>query len=447
MPMELVRQLPYDHPYRWDGSTFGGPKLWRPNQLALSLWLDAEDSASITLNGSTVSQWSDKSGNGRHATQGTAASQPTYATRQNLLQYSEALDNAFWTKRGTCAITANDTTAPDGTLTADKITGLNTLTNDLFNSNYLSFIMGSGGASYTPSFYIKRISTTGTFTIGNSVNDNTLGRWLIDLSQLPDAWVRITATTPGVTVQVPFVFDASGYGGVLFRGVTGGALSMHVWGVQINTGTVIGDYQKTEGVAVSVIGGKPSINWSGANNIFLDTSNWSLAPDRKYSSFAVASSPTWGGGNRFGRIWVSRSGYQQGYLGQGDPAGSALAIGGSMATTCVVTGVSGANVLSTSFGTAGLSANVIDIAVNAGTPTTLAGNTGALGTLGVRIGADLTVNNGGNPWDGQIGEVIIISGDLTSADRQRMEGYLAWKWALESKLPSGHPYKSLPPTA
>lgn len=82
MPMELVTQLPYSHPYRWDGTLFGGPKLWRPNALAgsLALWLDAEDSSTITLNGSTVSQWSDKSGNGRNAVRAAATNQPTYTT-------------------------------------------------------------------------------------------------------------------------------------------------------------------------------------------------------------------------------------------------------------------------------------------------------------------------------------------------------------------------------
>lgn len=53
---------------------------WTPSELgsALALWLDAADSSTITLNGSTVAQWQDKSGNGRHAVQGTAANQPTY---------------------------------------------------------------------------------------------------------------------------------------------------------------------------------------------------------------------------------------------------------------------------------------------------------------------------------------------------------------------------------
>jgi len=82
MVLEFVRKLPYDHPYRWDGTLFGGPKLWRPDELggSLALWLDAEDTSTITLNGSNVSQWDDKSGNNRHVTQATASNQPTYTT-------------------------------------------------------------------------------------------------------------------------------------------------------------------------------------------------------------------------------------------------------------------------------------------------------------------------------------------------------------------------------
>lgn len=80
MSIELVRRLPYNHPYRWDGSLFGGSVLWRPDALGapLALWLDAEDTASITLNGSTVSQWNDKSGRNNHVSNATAVTQPAY---------------------------------------------------------------------------------------------------------------------------------------------------------------------------------------------------------------------------------------------------------------------------------------------------------------------------------------------------------------------------------
>lgn len=62
------------------GNRRRGDAAWTPAALgsALALWLDADDAATITLNGSTVSQWNDKSGNNRNAVQAAAAAQPAY---------------------------------------------------------------------------------------------------------------------------------------------------------------------------------------------------------------------------------------------------------------------------------------------------------------------------------------------------------------------------------
>lgn len=49
---------------------------WTPAETTTALWLDAADATTITLNGSTVSEWRDKSGNARHAAQATAGKQP-----------------------------------------------------------------------------------------------------------------------------------------------------------------------------------------------------------------------------------------------------------------------------------------------------------------------------------------------------------------------------------
>ena len=53
---------------------------WTPSELgsALALWLDAADVSTITTASNAVSQWNDKSGNGRNASQLTAQNQPTY---------------------------------------------------------------------------------------------------------------------------------------------------------------------------------------------------------------------------------------------------------------------------------------------------------------------------------------------------------------------------------
>lgn len=47
---------------------------------------------------------------------------------------------------------------------------------------------------------------------------------------------------------------------------------------------------------------------------------------------------------------------------------------------------------------------------------------------------------------GDIAEVLAYTAALSDVDRQKVEGYLAHKYALTSQLPSGHPYKSVPPT-
>jgi len=49
-----------------------------------------------------------------------------------------------------------------------------------------------------------------------------------------------------------------------------------------------------------------------------------------------------------------------------------------------------------------------------------------------------------NGPDGAFGEFVIIE-DCSVACRQRMEGYLAWKYSLQAKLPINHPYKLAPP--
>lgn len=61
-------------------STRGGD-AWTPAQLpGVTLWLDADDATTVTLNGSNVSQWRDKSGNDWHMDQAVASDQPAYVT-------------------------------------------------------------------------------------------------------------------------------------------------------------------------------------------------------------------------------------------------------------------------------------------------------------------------------------------------------------------------------
>lgn len=60
------------------GSIIAPPPPWTPAATSTALWLDAADASTFTFSsGSSVSQWSDKSGLGRNFSQGTVSSQPT----------------------------------------------------------------------------------------------------------------------------------------------------------------------------------------------------------------------------------------------------------------------------------------------------------------------------------------------------------------------------------
>ena len=65
---------------------------WTPSQITTDLWFDAADASTITLNGSTVSQWNDKSGNSRNISQATTANQPTYSSVNSEIVFDGSND-------------------------------------------------------------------------------------------------------------------------------------------------------------------------------------------------------------------------------------------------------------------------------------------------------------------------------------------------------------------
>lgn len=48
-------------------------------------------------------------------------------------------------------------------------------------------------------------------------------------------------------------------------------------------------------------------------------------------------------------------------------------------------------------------------------------------------------------FNAYVAEVVAFNRQLSIPERQQVEGYLAWKWALTSNLPTGHPFKPTPP--
>lgn len=77
-------------------------------------------------------------------------------------------------------------------------------------------------------------------------------------------------------------------------------------------------------------------------------------------------------------------------------------------------------------------------------------NTGNYTNFNVSNFAIASYSPGGNlgtyMWDGYISEIIFYNNILSTTDRQKIEGYLAWKWGLQGNLPSNHLYKTAAPT-
>jgi hypothetical protein len=99
--------------------------------------------------------------------------------------------------------------------------------------------------------------------------------------------------------------------------------------------------------------------------------------------------------------------------------------------------------------------NIITISYNSTTRVrTIALNaaTGATDTLGSALNLPTTsqiigANTGaGEVFSGNFYELLVYSRALSTELRQKVEGFLAWKWGIQARLPSNHPYlNSAPP--
>jgi len=78
---------------------------------------------------------------------------------------------------------------------------------------------------------------------------------------------------------------------------------------------------------------------------------------------------------------------------------------------------------------------------------TLSGPT-SIGTFtsGVLTGLGREGGSGG-PVYGWVMEIVMFNTQLSQTNQQKMEGYLAWKWGIQTSLPSAHPYYSAAPTS
>jgi len=144
----------------------------------------------------------------------------------NKLTYSEQFDNAAWGVLNSASVTANTTTAPNGTTTADTLS---------FSANPSSTIYQSitvPAGQTTLSVYAKTASGTKQFRLridtpsGNSSSDFTA----------TTEWQRFdfSLTTTGTGVTFYIINDNAGTAGSIF-----------IWGAQLNSGSTAKPYFPT----------------------------------------------------------------------------------------------------------------------------------------------------------------------------------------------------------
>ena len=98
------------------------PGFWLDPTSFANIYQDSAGTSPATAVEQPAGRVLDKSGRGNHFSQATSTSRPKISARVNLLTKTEQFNDAAWVNAaGTVNVIPNAVTAPDGTLTADKL--------------------------------------------------------------------------------------------------------------------------------------------------------------------------------------------------------------------------------------------------------------------------------------------------------------------------------------
>ena len=184
-----------------------------------------------------------------------------------------------------------------------------------------------------------------------------------------------------------------------------------------------------------------SLNASGTGSAFLVVS-----PSGSTGTFQVYTGGfATGTGNSFG-FYLSNNGTSTLVIspkqGTTNPLQNTISSGSALSAISPTALFAGISALTTTTYTGSGSINFSLTPSNPGTGGALwtpAVPAASVWVLGSSVNSQLTTQNM------VMHEFLCFSSYLSTADRQRIEGYLAWKWGMQSQLPTGHPYRSAQP--
>ncbi len=343
------------------------------------------------------------------------------ASATNLLTYSEQFNNAVWTKTRV-SVTANAAVAPDGTMTAYKVSE-STDTNGHFINQSVAV---SNPATYAVSIFLKGAERTvcdiitasgnGTYS-AISVNLSTLTIGAPKTSGLPSAAGSSSITDVGngwCRVNMLFIGSIIGFSGCQIRLTNGstdaytgdGTSGIYVWGAKIESGLFSTSYIPTT-----------------STNVVRSADAWTLP---LATSWFHASAGTMFAAGRTA-LGAPATGAVQ-VLAQYDDgsAGNRIRIGrdGNKILRCVVT-TAGTEVVNLNLGTVAdatafrvafsWSSSGFSASLNGETCVTTTAATLPSGLTAHRIGSDAA---GGSQWGGHISHDVYFPAALSDAQLQ-----------------------------
>ena len=245
-----------------------------------TMFQDAAGTTPVTAVGQPVGRILDKSGRGNHAFNGSgnSANFPVLSARYNLLTKTEDFSDAAWTKTR-CSINANAITAPDGTLTADKlIEDSSASTTHAIQSSAQTLPLGN----YTGVFYGKAAertwavlgigaSTTGIayFDLLNGLVGTVTGGYTASIQSVGNGWFKCTLTgQAAATLTNPYaIYTATGNNGGSYTG--DGTSGVYIWGADLrvaNDALNQPAYQRVNTATdYDTVGFKPYLSFNGVN--------------------------------------------------------------------------------------------------------------------------------------------------------------------------------------